>query len=192
MGWVFLILFSRSFTIHGFWPSATGSDFGKFNPSAIKSIQSQLEKYWPPRAEPLRNPKKPSFKDKYFLWIHEWEKHGKDYVKSYEFITNQKVQSFAGNQKKFQLQYFSDVLSRYKAISAKLSSNPKTKSDLARLLRIPENSFVTRCLPTGNLQEIQICYDIVKQGSKMGYKVVKCSKINSNCKGNSVNLQGYK
>ena len=62
------------FTMHGMWPSRTGSDESSypctctsepFDPSKLKSLQSDMDKYWP-SLEGSNNP----------FWTHEWTKHG--------------------------------------------------------------------------------------------------------------------
>ncbi len=80
MGWVITLSFRRSFTIHGYWPSLVSYKYyGSFRPNYHSTIMKNLEKYWPARSEAPRNPSKITFKEANFLWIWEWDKHGKDF-----------------------------------------------------------------------------------------------------------------
>jgi hypothetical protein len=40
---------------------------------------------------------------------------------------------------------------------AALNTQPKTKTDLATALKVQPFSLITRCLTSGNIQEIRIC-----------------------------------
>ena len=74
MGPVFLCLISQSFTIHGLWPQDESYDnFEKFKIYYLPSnLKKDLYNYWPP--------KNTHWQSKYFLWSHEYNKHGDDYA----------------------------------------------------------------------------------------------------------------
>jgi hypothetical protein len=185
----------RSFTIHGFWPGPRSSQsFGSFDRKAIASLESKLKTSWPPRAEKARG-SKPTYNEAYFLWIHEWEKHGKDFASQALHLLGAKTFPSKIPQRNLALQnrYFKDTLSLFQRIKAtRLPRNPTTKKELADLLRIPENSFSTRCLPSGNLQELQICVSVSKLGVTLRYNVVPCKKLKSNCPGAAVKLRDFR
>jgi ribonuclease T2 len=66
---------NRYWTVHGVWPSRTGSSEGpffcnrtwEFNPEGVATLRSQLVKLWP-------NIHGDDTEDS--LWRHEWDKHG--------------------------------------------------------------------------------------------------------------------
>ena len=79
----------HSFTIHGYWPDlVTSKTYGRFSLTPLKPIMSQLNKYYPPRFMAYPNPSRPSFTQKFFLWIHEWNTHGKDMADIYYKLDN--------------------------------------------------------------------------------------------------------
>jgi hypothetical protein len=152
-------------------------------------------KAWPPTAERLR--RGASSKSRYFLWYHEWNKHGKDFAQNYLSLsqTSSAVNSYSYQTYKnnyLQKAFFSDVLNLYQTINTRLSSNPTTKQQLATLLGVQENALYTRCNRSGNIQEIRICTRMGHQGSKVTYSIVKCRRGRSNCRGSAVKLQGFK
>lgn len=184
----------RSFTIHGFWPGPRSNQYyGKFSINAANPIK-HLYTYWPPRSEAFRGVKK-TFKEEYFLWIHEWEKHGKDFADQVLHILGKKSFPSRFNQRNRALQtrYFQDTLDLFLKIRAtSLAKNPTTKQELAALLGISDRSFSTRCLPSGNLQELQICVKVMKTGASLTYQIVNCTRMKSNCPGNAVHLNQFR
>lgn len=65
---------NRTWSVHGLWPTKTGTDGPyfcdsaiKFDPTLLAPIESELENYW---VNIEGNTKK------YSLWEHEWKKHG--------------------------------------------------------------------------------------------------------------------
>jgi len=56
------------YTIHGLWPSQNYCTNTPFSENKIKSIESELNKYWPSCPKYHHTNK--------WLWTHEWTKHG--------------------------------------------------------------------------------------------------------------------
>jgi len=129
--------------------------------------------FWPPQNRDRG--------DKYFLWNHEWNKHGKDYS---AIMLNLAPNNFSTlyDDRNFQLQtkYLNDAINLYKSL--KLQKIPKdsySKSDFATYLGINNMAFYPVCNKgTGTLQELRICVSIGNDG----IKPIKCSRMASrNC-----------
>lgn len=70
-------LFRESFTIHGLWPSGTGPRVNQFNVKYIErvpSLYADLRNFMPPQ------PNSRKTESPFFLWNHQYRKHGRDYV----------------------------------------------------------------------------------------------------------------
>lgn len=78
MGPVKIKLLSQSFTIHGYWPSASSArTFGSFDVDLLDAkLLADMKNYWPPQS---RN----SQRSPNFLWEHEYETHGSDFANIY-------------------------------------------------------------------------------------------------------------
>lgn len=85
MGQVRLNILSESFTIHGLWPNLIGNEtYGDFNYSFIRSntaLFNNLSNYWPPQSKSIKHQRnRDPNKSTYFLWNHEYTKHGQIYA----------------------------------------------------------------------------------------------------------------
>lgn len=85
MGQVIVNIFSKSFTIHGLWPSSqTKRIYEDFNLNYTKSnlrLSAEMNNLWPPQTNfPITDPQTSATFNQHWLWEHEWNKHGKDYV----------------------------------------------------------------------------------------------------------------
>jgi hypothetical protein len=68
----------------------------------------------------------------------------------------------------------------------------RSKAELALRIGVSENMFITRCNPSGNLYEIQICTEFFQSGSSMAYIFVPCTRGRSNCPAsNFLKLPGF-
>lgn len=109
---------------------------------------------WPPQTNyPITDPETASTFNQHWLWEHEWNKHGKDYVNILQVLKPEQYQR--SSQKTLQTQYFTDALNlynlKYKGLQ-KIRLNPKNnfckkngrgfdfilgKQDVARWMGIP-------------------------------------------------------
>lgn len=191
MGWVNIFSFRRSFNIHGYWPSFNSSkNYGKLDIALFYGFADDLNRLWPARSETPKNPRHPTEEESNFLWNHEWSKHGKDFAELYSKLFGVLSKNPIGNNKLLQQSYFREVVNYVKTLGVKLTSRPANKAQLASQLGVPENSLIPRCLPSGNLQEVRVCTEMTKVGSRLQIRAVACTKSNSNCRG--IQLAGFK
>jgi len=94
---------SRSFTIHGLWPSSATqkifSDFRLENIQGSKKLHDEMLNLWPPQTNfPIRDPKTANTFNKHWLWEHEYNKHGKDVSEIIQILHPEKWSSASQSQ----------------------------------------------------------------------------------------------
>ena len=125
-----------------------------------------MKKFWPPTSKSSGSP--------YFLWQHEWDKHGKVYNYYQQEFNWSDMQGTAG-----QLEYYQAGIDLYKTFPyfQKVDSSAFTPDELARDLGLKKENFHLLCShrngrPANNhLREIQLCFS--KTGSGVERKDLK-------------------
>lgn len=137
LGPVLFQSYSQSFTIHGLWATAKHTrNYSAFNISLIvnnATLLDDMNNYWPPSSKFNSTP--------YFLWKHEWDRHGWDYA---ELILRIQPSRFAGLNgtdldEALQSAFFVDTIDFYK----KYMGLNGTSTTIG-LYRFPISTNVTR------------------------------------------------
>lgn len=188
MGPVTFLLFSQSFTIHGYWAQQRSQEqYGEFSIQALsKNLLKEMREFWP--AQTRQSQASPTF-----LWEHEYETHGSDFADIYLGLHPEQFRGLDTNQRNAKLQqtYFSHVVELYKTLKVrKIPQGRYSKIDFARLLGLNANEFSLVCNEgTATLQEIRICFDLTVNGSVP----TKCRSVQArNCRNNEIVLGGWK
>jgi ribonuclease I len=180
--------FSQSFTIHGYWPSASSRrTFGSFDVDLLDAkLFADMNNYWPPQS---RN----SQRSPTFLWEHEYDAHGSDFANIYLQQHNADFSNLSTSDQDNQLQqiFFRYVVDLYLTINVrKLAKNQYSKEEFAKSIGLKSNQFNLICNQgSGTLQEIRICFNITPKKSYL----MTCSNTQSrNCNNDQVVLSNWK
>jgi ribonuclease I len=199
----------ESFTIHGLWPNPAATL--RYDNFHVRNIQDQqllddMNNFWP--ASSNSNSGRPW----YWLWDHEFNKHGKDFVQILQLYQPEQY-SHASSQM-LQEVFFHEVISFYKNQSlqkidisrANEVAAPNddgdlilTKDQLSDILSVSPDQFIVSCIKGKDwLLEIQYCLRIQND---LSITLESCRTIVSNketpyptvdtCPGN-FRLVGYK
>jgi hypothetical protein len=108
-----LSLASKSFTIHGLWPSSatqeTYQDFSLDYVKDNKKLHDDLTDIWPPQTNyPITDKATADTFDRHWLWEHEWNKHGKDFANILQVLRPDGWKQ--ANSEKLQTAYFRTAL----------------------------------------------------------------------------------
>jgi ribonuclease I len=159
----------ESFTIHGLWPNPKGTKrYDDFDVDNIQdsNLLDDLDNYWPANSKPS-DPERAY----YWLWEHEYDKHGKEYT---ELLQAYKPNLFGkASTQSLQERFFRDAINFYKSQNlTKINiskANPKpetnkfgdlvvTKQQLSDIIGIDKENFIVSCGKGKDwIYEIQIC-----------------------------------
>ena len=135
-----------------------------------------MKKFWPPTSKSSGSP--------YFLWQHEWDKHGKVYNYYQQEFNWSDMQGTAG-----QLEYYQAGIDLYKTFPyfQKVDSSAFTPDELARDLGLKKENFHLLCShrngrPANNhLREIQLCFSKTGSGvERKDLKFINCPPLSGN------------
>lgn len=122
-----------------------------------------MKNVWPPQLNyPLTDPATAATFDRYWLWPHEYNKHGKDYVNILQILYPNLFKN--ASSKDLQIQFFTDTVNLYnfkfnglqkikpfddshysKKSGRKGRDYLISKEDLSALLKIPTSHFLAQC-----------------------------------------------
>lgn len=158
----------ESFTIHGLWPNAaTTRRYDDFDVHNIydETLLDDMQNYWP------ANSNSGSGRPWYWLWDHEFNKHGKDYAQIIQIY--QPDEYGRASTQKLQETYFQHVIDFYKSLDlqkinlTRAEQSPLlnsygdlivNKQQLAEILNIEPDHFIASCNKGKDwLMEIQVC-----------------------------------
>lgn len=156
----------ESFTIHGLWPNpATTRRYDDFDVHNIhdEELLDDMDNFWPPQSN--------SDKSDYWLWEHEYNKHGKDYAQILQIY--QPEEFGRASSQRLQETFFHHAIEFYKsqnlqkidlskATEAPTSNNYGdlivTKKQLAEILGVSPDHFIVSCNRGKDwLMEVQYC-----------------------------------